>query len=116
MSQTSTFLFTHLLNYSSILLPEDHARVLSLLASIVSERKDQPEIAEEMFIESIKLTANDTIFQKAEAFKYYALFLDSFEGRDEEVSANVIKAKEVLHDLPLWSPKLMHIVLRDLEY
>jgi hypothetical protein len=108
-------LFTHLLTNSTILLPEDHARVLSLLASIVSE-KDQTDVAEEMFTEAIKISAGQTTFQKADSFKYYALFLDSFEGRDEEVSVNVVKAKEVLHDLALWSPKLMHIVLRDLEY
>lgn len=96
-------------------LNEDLTRCLSLLAMVISE-KNQDEAAEKLFTEAIQTAGKVSTFQKADAYKYYALFLDAHEGRDEEVAANVIKAKEVLHDLCLWSPKLMHIVLRDLEY
>lgn len=95
--------------------PEDFARSLSLLGMIVSEKK-QDETVEQMFIDAIKAAGKPSTFQKADALKYYALFLDSLEGRDEDVSINVLKAKEVLDDLGLWAPKLMHLVIRDLEY
>ena len=114
-SKTASHLFMAVVNKRDLCLPEDLSRALALLATVISE-KNQDEAAEKMFLDAIAAAGPVSTFQKAEAYKYYAIFLDSHEGRDEEVSLNVLKAKEVLHDLGIWSPKLMHIVIRDLEY
>lgn len=86
-----------------------------MFATVGSEKGDV-EAAEAMLKEATERIPDERCYHKAEAHKYYALLLDGIAGREDEVTQQVQKAKDILSVLSLSAPKLMHLALPDLEF
>lgn len=107
----ATFLYAQTTGFSSkIAYREDHCRLLGLLATIMSEKGSVDE-ADQAFKDALAAIGPSNCFQKAETLKYYSLFMDSLDNREEELVKKVTEAREILTKLHPWSPKLMHLYL-----
>ena len=95
---------------------EDFCRASYLLGTLASDQVSDQKMIEDVFKDSIASIGTWTCFQKAEAMKFYAIYLHSFGTREAEVEKLVNSAKDTLSQLCPHSPKLIHLVMPELTY
>ena len=110
----ASVLLMYLLKNENLINPRILARALTLVAMQTSKEKSYIT-SEGLFRKALSIVGDYVVYENADAHYQYAKMLENIEKRDRDVEVEIERANEVIQLLPYWAPKLMYIVVPDIE-